>query len=101
MNAAETGVRNRIHSAEPRLRQITFWTFGLTSEHFAIESSEPLPISGDKIGMHVFRPNWHSCSLYLRRFTQGKRKVMQGRIAFLKYFVRIPPARRCFAKLRD
>src|SRR5262245_30874006 len=64
MNASETGVRNRIHSVEPRRRQITFWTFGLASEYFVIKSNEPLPISGDKIGMHVFCADRHSQSLF-------------------------------------
>src|SRR6516164_10610133 len=82
MNAAKTGARNRIHSVEPRRRQLTLWTLGLTSEHFAIESNEPLPISGDKIGMHVFRADWHFtvsiCDLHIG---QAKNEARTYRIS--------------------
>src|SRR6266571_1585018 len=58
MNATKTGVRNRIHFVKPRRRQVTFRTFGFASEHVAIESNQPFPISGDQIGVHVFRAEW-------------------------------------------
>src|SRR4029079_19284182 len=60
MDATKTGVRNRIHSVKPRRRQVTFGTFGFASEHFAIESDQPFPISGDQIGVHIFRADRHA-----------------------------------------
>src|SRR5262245_8843769 len=64
MNATKAGVRNRIHAVEPCCRQITFGAFWFASEDLSIESDQPFPISGDKIGMHVFRADWHSQSLF-------------------------------------
>jgi hypothetical protein len=87
MNSAKMRIWNRVHSVEPRSGQVSLRPFGFASEHVAIESDEPFPISGDQIRVHVFRADWHSPFCICER-AYGKRKAMRGRIALLKHFVR-------------
>src|SRR5262249_50720847 len=60
MDTTKMAIRNRVHSVKPSRRQVTFGTFGFASEHLTIKSDQPSPISGDQIGVYVFRADWHS-----------------------------------------
>jgi hypothetical protein len=59
MDAAKMRVWNRVHFLKPFGRQVALGTFGFASKHFAIESNEPFPVSGNQICMHVFCADWH------------------------------------------
>lgn len=59
MNAAKMRVPKRSQLIQPGARHIALRSLGLAFEDLGIESSQPLPISGNQICVNVFGANWH------------------------------------------
>jgi hypothetical protein len=59
MNAAKMRVVKRSQLIHPGARHIALRSLGLAFEDLGMESSQPLPISGNQICVNVFGTNWH------------------------------------------